>query len=129
MAHRCSIGIKNKDGSITAIYCYGFGSVGGVGETLLSDYTNESKVRKLLNLGDIARLGVEPIDDNGKCYCWCYKKADSEAKTFKTKRLWQKASWDSAYLYLFNPQKKNWYYSTYYDKIQRFKEAHLGMEF
>ena len=62
MATQALIGIPNKDGTITAIGCYSDGYLaGGVGETLVVHYTDEAKIRKLIELGALGRLGTEPV--------------------------------------------------------------------
>ena len=64
MSTRCRIGIENKDGTITSIYCHHDGYVeGGVGETLVRHYQDEEKIRKLLDLGDMSSLGTEPVEN------------------------------------------------------------------
>lgn len=59
MATRSRIGIKNLDGSIESIYCHFDGYPKGVGKVLKEFYTDESKIRELLALGDISILGPE----------------------------------------------------------------------
>jgi len=63
MSTRCRIGIKNKDNTITSIYCHHDGYPDCVGDTLVNHYTNEDKIRKLMELGDMSSLGNEPIDN------------------------------------------------------------------
>ncbi len=64
MSTRCRIGIKNENGTITSIYCHHDGYVeGGVGEMLVTNYKDESKIRKLMELGDMSALGTEPVDN------------------------------------------------------------------
>lgn len=63
MSTRSRIGIRNKNGSITSIYCHHDGYPEGVGEILLNNYKTEEKIRKLMELGDMSSLGTEPIDN------------------------------------------------------------------
>lgn len=64
MSTNCRIGIENKDGTITSIYCHHDGYMeGGVGERLVVHYTDEAKVKKLMELGDISSLGTEPVSN------------------------------------------------------------------
>ena len=64
MSTRARIGIENKDGTITSIYCHHDGYLaGGVGETLVVNYKDENKVGRLMELGDISSLGTEPVDN------------------------------------------------------------------
>jgi len=61
MSTRCRIGIKNKDGTITSIYCHHDGYVkGGVGEKLVNHYKTSEKIYALMSLGDLDSLGTEP---------------------------------------------------------------------
>lgn len=61
MSTRCRIGIQNKDGTITSIYCHHDGYPSYVGDVLVNHYKDEDKIRKLLELGDLSSLGTEPI--------------------------------------------------------------------
>ena len=63
MSTRCRIGIENKDGTITSIYCHHDGYPSYVGKTLVNNYKEESKIRALLDLGDMSSLGTEPVDN------------------------------------------------------------------
>lgn len=57
MITHCSIGIKNEDGTVTAIYCHTDGNPGSVGKILKENYAEESTARDLIYGGDIAILG------------------------------------------------------------------------
>ena len=63
MSTRSRIGIQNNDGTITSIYCHHDGYPEGVGEVLLNHYKDETKIRKLLELGDMSSIGTEPIEN------------------------------------------------------------------
>ena len=64
MSTNCRIGIENKDGTITSIYCHHDGYMeGGVGERLVVHYTDEAKIKKLMELGDLSSLGTEPVEN------------------------------------------------------------------
>ena len=41
MSTRCRIGIENKNGTITSIYCHHDGYLEGVGEILVNHYKTE----------------------------------------------------------------------------------------
>ena len=56
MATRSRIAIENEDGSVNSIYCHFDGYPEGVGKTLQNDYTDRSKVKELIALGDISIL-------------------------------------------------------------------------
>ena len=57
MATRSNIGIRENDGTISTIYCHNDGYPQHVGRVLLTDYTSETDVRDLLELGDISSIG------------------------------------------------------------------------
>ena len=63
MGTRSTIGIINKDGSIESIYCHWDGYPKYNGALLKQYYSDETKLRKLLALGDISSLGSEPVSD------------------------------------------------------------------
>ena len=126
MSTRARIGIQNKNGTITSIYCHHDGYLEGVGEILVNHYKNEEKIRKLMELGDMSSLGTEPVEnlrgwenpglgttDWTKAYkelhpenqCVIYKTRgeDCPAKTHKSIEEYQKYSRDcwGEYAYLF----------------------------
>lgn len=57
MATRSTIAIRNKDGTVTGIYCHFDGYFSNNGRMLADNYTTEASVRDLLTLGDLASLG------------------------------------------------------------------------
>jgi hypothetical protein len=59
MGTRSGIGIKNADGTVTAIYCHWDGYPSYNGRILNDHYTDEAKVRELIALGDISSLRPE----------------------------------------------------------------------
>lgn len=63
MSTRCRIGIENKNGTITSIYCHHDGYLEGVGEILVNHYKAEEKIRQLMELGDMSSLGTEPVEN------------------------------------------------------------------
>lgn len=63
MSTRCRLGIENKDGTITSIYCHHDGYPDGVGEVLVNHYDDENKIRRLLQLGDMSSIGTEPVEN------------------------------------------------------------------
>jgi hypothetical protein len=56
MATRSAIGMQNKDGSVTAVYCHWDGYPEHNGAILLEHY-GRGRTRKLLALGDLSSLG------------------------------------------------------------------------
>lgn len=57
MSTRSLVGIQNKDGSVNYVYVHSDGYLSGVGKTLLENYSDRKKVRRLINLGDLSSLG------------------------------------------------------------------------
>lgn len=152
MSTRCRIGILNKDGTITSIYCHHDGYMkGGVGERLVVHYTDEAKIRKLLELGDISSLGTEPVENpkafqtpglmwsvttwskvwhelNPEDTCNCYKTRGDicPAQTHKSIKEYQKYSRDcwGEYTYLFKDGK--WYDLNDTESVDVAKEIDKG---
>jgi len=86
MSTHSRIGIINKDGTITGIYCHHDGYVSHNGRILHEHYTDEAKVRKLMALGDISTLGEEigeaqDFDDPVKGQCNAYGRDRGETGT------------------------------------------------
>lgn len=59
MSTRSRIALQNNDGTFTSIYCHFDGYPSNNGKILLEHYTDESKVRALMELGDLSSLGSE----------------------------------------------------------------------
>ena len=59
MATRSRIGVLNSDGTVDSIYVHWDGYTSHNGRTLVENYTDEVKIRELLELGDISSLGQE----------------------------------------------------------------------
>ena len=57
MATRSTIGVLNSDGSVTGVYCHWDGYPEYNGKILLENYTDESVVRELIEMGSISSLG------------------------------------------------------------------------
>ena len=68
MATRSHIGKRNQDGTITSIYCHWDGYPEHHGPILKDHYSDETKLDKLLALGNLSSLapeiGDEPHDFN-----------------------------------------------------------------
>ena len=126
MSTRCRIGIENKDGTITSIYCHHDGYPEVVGEILVNHYKTEEKIRKLLELGDMSYLGTEPVENlrgwetpkagtadwlkaymelrpENQCVIYKTRGEDCSAKTHKDIEEYQRHSRDcwGEYAYLF----------------------------
>lgn len=67
MSTRSFIGIKENDGTIKAIYCHHDGYVSYVGAILNRYYADCEKIEKLMEVGDLSVLGVNPIDGGWDC--------------------------------------------------------------
>jgi hypothetical protein len=59
MGTRSTIAIRNADGTFEAIYSHWDGYLSHNGRILAENYTEEAKVRELIQLGDISSLGKE----------------------------------------------------------------------
>lgn len=55
---RCLIGYEEL-GHVSYVYCHNKGYLQGVGLTLQESYTDLSKIKKLIELGDMSYLGAE----------------------------------------------------------------------
>lgn len=82
MSTRSNIGILEKDGKVTYIYCHWDGYVEYVGAVLNEFYNTDEKIRELIALGAISSLGKyinppegkihtfdNPLDDVTVAYC------------------------------------------------------------
>ena len=126
MSTRCRIGIENKNGTITSIYCHHDGYLEGVGGILVNHYKTEEKIRKLMELGDMSSLGTEPVENlrgwenpglgttdwmkaykelhpENQCVIYKTRGEDCPAKAHKSIKEYQKYSRDcwGEYAYLF----------------------------
>ena len=75
MATSSNIGLLNKNGSVTYVYCHSDGYPEGVGSTLAQHWTDPSKIAQLMELGDIAILGTElrsPENENDRRGTYAY---------------------------------------------------------
>lgn len=81
MATRSLIALQNNDKTITYIYCHNDGYLSHNGKILKEHYTDIEKIKKLLSLGDLSSLGIEPIstpddwdwDKRNTDHCVAYK--------------------------------------------------------
>ena len=64
MATRSHIGKRNQDGSITSIYCHWDGYPEHHGPILNGHYKDESKLDKLLEMGNLSSLAQEIGDES-----------------------------------------------------------------
>ena len=122
MGTRSSIAIKTEDG-IKAIYCHWDGYVDHNGKILKEFYNTTDKVKELIALGDLSRLGTEigdvhPFDkkheepelDLTNNWCMAYGRdrgeTGTEAQTFESISDWVEAEAERwcEYFYLFDGQ-------------------------
>lgn len=66
MSTRSRIGMVTDDGKVISIYCHWDGYVQNNGRILLESYTDPTKVKALISLGDISSLEKEPNPDPKK---------------------------------------------------------------
>lgn len=127
MGTRAYIGIKNKDGKVTAIYNHSNGGLRNLGHILNKYFNTEEKVRELIDFGYISN-----VEDNAT-----YNDMKRAFKTFDEKQ-WKPLNnvpkckvhlmpvYESAeefdnindvmggmicYAYLFIPDENKWYYT------------------
>lgn len=126
MSTRSRIGVLNQNGSITSIYCHHDGYLEGVGATLVQHYTDPTKVRALILLGDISSLEAEigvkrAFDSRDPQYAnmtLAYGRDRGEEGTEQTESrtradfLTTASGSDAEFIYLFDPDTRTWTYST-----------------
>ena len=140
MSTRCRIGIENKDGTITSIYCHHDGYPEVVSEILVNHYKTEEKIRRRLELGDRSALGTEAVENlrgwempkagtadwlkaymeshpENQCVIYKTRGEDCPAKTHKDIEEYQRHSRDcwGEYAYLF---KNNEWFVLEYDETE-----------
>ena len=75
MATRSRIGIANEDGTVTSIYCHFDGYPENNGKILTKYWTDVTKLKQLMALGDVSVLGKEIGEkqdfDNRTNKDWC----------------------------------------------------------
>ena len=106
MGTRSKIGIVKSNGKVDAIYCHWDGYPDYNGNVLVNHYNEESKIRKLISLGDISSLGAT-LDETISYYGW--REEEVPKRTYDSIKAYEKAygdSWDE-YNYLF--KDGDWY--------------------
>jgi len=123
MSTRSNIGILEKDKTVRMIYCHFDGYLSWVGKILLEHYTDESKVRELIALGDISSLcenvapppGMKhtydtPIKNVAVAYYRDrgepFEASSREYFTIEDARLYMQE-----YLYLFDVARNKWFFT------------------
>ena len=132
MGTRSEIGILNKDGTVTSIYCHWDGCPEYNGAILSKYYTDEKIVRELIKNGDLSSLGqnIEPnkdlehsFENPQKDVCIYYHRDRGEEwaqvnyRTYSNINEWEKIikeGWQE-YMYLF--KEDGWYFTSLHHKI------------
>lgn len=126
MSTRSEIGILNKDGTVTSIYCHWDGYPKYNGVILSEYYTKEEIVRKLIRNGDLSSLGESISPDKGTKHnfdnpqedvCIYYHRDRGEEweqvkpRTYSNIKRWVKEVQRGCqeYIYLFKNDK--WYFT------------------
>ena len=109
MATRSYIGIKNADDSVDYIYCHYDGYPEHNGEILTEHYSNASRVRSLLELGDLSVLGKffgekQDFDKRVVDTCLAYGRDRNEPNTSAKNSGYSDLIKDQSvdYVYVFN---------------------------
>jgi len=67
MSTRSTIALEFADGSVSQVYCHFDGYLDGVGDILVSSYSDPFELRELIDQGDMSSPG-EPYTDRGESY-------------------------------------------------------------
>jgi len=123
MSTRSAIGIKNKNGCISAVYCHFDGYLEHNGEILKRVYNTENKVEELLSFGDMSILKEQIYPKKNHTFnspeenvCIFYHRDRGEAwedtapLRFDTEKEFTDYYDWSAYYYLFD--NGQWYWKT-----------------
>jgi len=112
MATRSNIGILNSDGTVDYIYCHWDGYVDHNGRILNEHYTTESKIHRLMELGDLSILGPEigekqdfkrPV--KGTCLAYGRDRGEIGVEARKCSYVDYTKEYFEEYVYLFTPGK------------------------
>jgi hypothetical protein len=112
MATRSNIGILNSDGTVDYIYCHFDGYVGHNGAILNEHYTTESKIHRLMELGNLSVLG-EDIGEKqdfenrvkGTCLAYGRDRGETGVEARKCSYVDYTKEYFEEYVYLFTPGK------------------------
>jgi len=122
MSTRSLIGRKLEDGKIEFIYCHWDGYPKHNGKILLNHYTDEKKIKELINLGDLSSLAEEigekhDFDVKDIIFKWCMAYGRDRGELNTEKRIVNSLdnflgidSWQDFY-YLY--QDNEWYFSSF----------------
>jgi hypothetical protein len=108
MATRSTIGIRQADGTIKAIYCHWDGYPDGVGAGLRQNYNSKEQAEQLIALGGFSAL----MDTMEETKAGAYGTESDSARTFESVTDWvQNFNAGEEYFYLWNPDLGAWTYS------------------
>lgn len=68
MSTHCRIGIENKDGTVTSVYCHHDGYPSYAGKVLKENYANEEKLRELISYGDTSSIESSLAESKSESY-------------------------------------------------------------
>lgn len=125
MATRSNIGIKNEN-QVEIIYCHWDGYPSNNGKILLDHYQNTTKMKELINLGDISSLerdiGVkQDFDSPNENMVIAYHR-DREEDLSPAVHCDIKKACNEEYLYLWDINEEKFYYCHCVDGISSLKE-------
>lgn len=121
MSIRCVIGMKQKDGTVSSIYCHNDGYPAGVGAVLGGWYNTPETVVALIALGGLSSLGTKLVPNPDEVHSFnnpqlnvtvAYRRDRGEnskmEKTYRTVETFRKNGrndFAADYLYLFDEGK------------------------
>jgi hypothetical protein len=112
MATRSTIGIRQADGTIKAIYCHWDGYPAGVGAGLSQNYNSKEQAEELIALGGFSSLMETLEETRGGVYMTAHYLPSDPARTFTDTTDWvQNFNAGEEYFYLWNPDTNQWTYS------------------
>jgi hypothetical protein len=106
MATRSTIGVKQADGTIQAIYCHWDGYPEGVGAGLVQFYNSKAQAEQLIALGGFSALH-ETLDETK---AGAYGTPSDSARTFTSDKDWLK-NFNSGEEYFYLYTDLGWVYS------------------
>ena len=100
MSTHSTIALEFQDGSISQIYCHYDGYLSGVGQTLLTHYSDFQKMSDLIALGDLSSL-ENTVFDSFYCRDRNEDYEDTKADVFKDIKHYESEADFEGYDYLF----------------------------
>jgi len=94
MSTHSSIAIKNKNGTITSIYCHFDGMIEHNGQILLDHYNTEEKVQELIDLGDLSYLAERTSPNKNEEHSYDGKRANGVVLAYHRDRG---ENWNQSY--------------------------------